>query len=145
MKSNIYIALIATAIMFTSCQDCKDCQATTSMNMVAEYYTLNAENNYELDSTLVFNIDTNTVLKDAANSINNFSLVNGILIYDNVFSPVSIYEFCGDDLSDVDNKTLNLDQVIYSAKLSEVPMQINAKFQFGVSDLALLPLLSSRC
>ena len=110
MKSNIYIALIATAIMFTSCQDCKDCQGTTSMNMVAEYYTLNANNNYELDSTLTFNLDTNTVLKNGANSINNISLVGNILYLDNVFSPVSIYEFCGDDLSDVDNSTLNLDQ-----------------------------------
>jgi len=110
MKSNIYIALIAIAIVFTSCQDCKDCQGTTSMNMVAEYYSLNSDNNYELDSTLTFNLDTNTVLKDAANSINNISLVGDTLYLDNVFSPVSIYEFCGDDLSDVDNATLNLNQ-----------------------------------
>jgi hypothetical protein len=104
MKNSIFTFLTAGLLMaaMSSCQDCKDCQATSTFNFKVEYYHKDTITNlYVLDSTR-FQVDT-VMAGDFIASEETSGLLT--IVPRPGSNPSGIAEFCGSDLEDVDGKS----------------------------------------
>ncbi len=93
-----------SAVLLSSCLDCKDCQVTTDMNLTVEYYSpSDSTSTYNLDSTKSYSHQGPGALANTNPSI--------LTDLDQYLSPIAIFEFCGDDLKDLNNSSTSFDQV----------------------------------
>lgn len=102
MKTKFIIPLFLLAFTFTACQDCKDCQSTTDITLTQEFF-IDTIGYYQLDS----------VKTQSYTAIGSFSTPgfqdDSLSLY---ISPISIMEFCGTDLSDVNGKSLSYESTL---------------------------------
>ncbi|MGC6429224.1 MAG: hypothetical protein ACON4Y_03410 [Flavobacteriales bacterium] len=105
MKNLITITTLLVALTFTSCQNCKDCQSTTTVNLNIEYFTLDATTNqYVITSTQSYSYSGQGTI----GSTDSFSsdTLNPIVLADS-FSPILTQELCDQELKDSDNSSVN--------------------------------------
>ena len=106
MKTRIILLTLLSSIVLTSCMDCMDCKSITDINLSIEYYS-NNNGTMSLDSTTNLSYSgpgfVNTTLPLNITSSNDLSPY---------LSPVNVREFCGDELKNVNNSTVNLQTTI---------------------------------
>ena len=103
MKIRFIIPALLVALVFTACQDCKDCQSTAGVTLTKEFFVTNIDGDYVLDSTKVH---TYTAIgRFATPSFKDDSLA----LYT---TPVSIMELCGNDLTDADGESIAFEQIL---------------------------------
>jgi hypothetical protein len=102
MKNLITISIILSTIILTSCQDCKDCQSSTAVNLNIEYFTLDSLNNYNITSTKSYSYTGNGTV--GSTSALASDTINEIML-SNYFSPILTQEFCGQTLKDNNNNS----------------------------------------
>jgi hypothetical protein len=107
MKNLIAITLILSAITFTSCQDCKDCQSTSTLNLSIEYFALDSTGVYQVSETATHTYTgvgsiSNSTLPTDTNAINLASAI----------SPILTQELCGEELKEFNNNTITFEQII---------------------------------
>jgi len=95
MNFKIIAFAVFSAVVFSSCSDCLDCQSTTELNLTVEYYSSAGT----LDSTT-------TVSYAADGYINSTLPVTLTDDFSSYFSPVSIKETCGQELKDINNSSV---------------------------------------
>lgn len=106
MKNLIAITLILSAITFTSCQDCKDCQSTSTLNLSIEYFTMDSTGVYQVSETDIYtytgtgSISTSTLPTDTS-AINLASAI----------SPILTQELCGEELKEYNNNAITFEQI----------------------------------
>jgi|TARA_B110000459_G_scaffold174912_1_gene197958 hypothetical protein len=106
MKNLIAITLILSALTFTSCQDCKDCQSTSTLNLSIEYFELDTNGVYQVSTT-------DTFTYSGTGSISNSSLpsdTSGINLA-NAISPILTQELCGEELKEYNNSAVTFEQI----------------------------------
>ena len=107
MKNLIAITLILCAISFTSCQDCKDCRSTSTLNLSIEYFTLDSNGTYIVSSTSSYSYSGPGPISSSSlpSDTNNLNLANASTL-------VLTQELCGEELKEFNNSTLSFDQII---------------------------------
>lgn len=106
MKNLIVITLILSAFTFTSCQDCKDCQSASTINLNIEYFTLDDNGIFQISNVDSYtfsgigSVTSDLLLADSSN-----------IEFSNAISPVLTQEFCGQDLKDYNNTTFSYEQI----------------------------------
>lgn len=103
MKTKFIISALLATFIFTSCQDCKDCQSTANITLTKEFFTTNSNGHYVLDSTKTH---TYTAIGRFATPTDK---EDSLALY---ITPVSIMELCGSDLKDADGKSLSFDYTV---------------------------------
>tara|TARA_B100000963_G_scaffold173942_1_gene151304 strand:- start:347 stop:667 length:321 start_codon:yes stop_codon:yes gene_type:complete len=86
--------------------DCMDCKSTTDINLSVEYYS-NNNGTMGLDSTTNFSYSGPGLINTTLPL--NITSSNDLIPY---LSPVNIREYCGDELKNVNNSTVNLQSTI---------------------------------
>lgn len=106
MKNLIAITLILCAITFTSCQDCKDCQSTSTLNLNIEYFQLDSTGLYQISA-----IDTYTNTGTGSISTSALPTDTSAINLANAISPVLTQEFCGEELKEYNNSAVTFEQI----------------------------------
>ena len=106
MKNLIAITLILSALTLTSCQDCRDCQSTSTLNLNIEYFVLDNNEVYQINTT-----DSYTYSGIGAVASDLLLADSSSIEFANAISPVLTQEFCGQDLKDYNNTTFSYEQI----------------------------------
>ena len=110
MNLKLILLCAIVAVSLSSCLECLDCQVSTDMNLKVEFHTyVDSTSSYNLDSTKSYSYQglgellvTEPIIPVDTNSVIDFG---------QYLSPISIGEFCGEDLKDVKNTSISYDQV----------------------------------
>lgn len=110
MNLKLISSCAIVVVLLSSCLECLDCQVTTDMNLTVEYHTyVDSTSSYNLDSTTNYTLQGlgQLLVTDPAVPIDT----NSVIDFERYLSPISIGEFCGEDLKDVKNTSISYDQV----------------------------------
>lgn len=107
MKNLIAITLILSAITFTSCQDCKDCQSTSTLNLSIEYFALDSTGVYQVSET-----DTYTYTGTGSISTSTLPTDTSTINLASAISPILTRELCGEELKEYNNNAITFEQII---------------------------------
>lgn len=103
MKTKLILPLLLVAFLFTACKDCKDCESTADITLTKEFYVMNSDGDYVLDSTKVHNYTAIGRFATPDTQDDSLSLY---------ITPISIMELCGGELSDADGKAIAFESTL---------------------------------
>lgn len=97
MKIKYIILASLIVFAFSACQECKDCQSSSDITLTKEFYAIDTTGSYSLDSTSVRTYTSVGKFAEPENPSDSLPLF---------ISPISIFEFCGSELDDVDGNSI---------------------------------------
>jgi hypothetical protein len=109
MKNLIAITFIISVIGLTSCQECRDCQSTSTVNLNIEYFELDTNGVYQVTSTNSFTFNGTGSIE--ASLLPNDTLLDVDSMLSISTSPVLTQELCGQTLKDYNNSAINFEQI----------------------------------